>query len=74
MSMKEYRDLIFEKSECEMKNDYGKWVQDPRFNEEENYYRRRLNMRGYFKDLAELSGIYVYDDRNSTTTTSSISS
>ena len=55
ITIEEYRKLILEDSECEKTGAYGKWVTDPRYNEEENRYRRRLNLRSYFKDLFELT-------------------
>lgn len=41
-----------EKNDC-----YKKWVLTSDFSEEEQYYYKRLQLRGYFKDIAELMKI-----------------
>lgn len=40
-------------------NLWDKWIFDERFNKQDQYFKRRLRLRGYLKDLAALAGIDV---------------
>lgn len=60
VTLEEYRERCLEKTEIERQPGLVKrWVYngDAVFSEEEQYFRRRLCLRGYLKDLAELVGI-----------------
>ena len=57
--MEEYQQLILEPSPVEKAGSLKEWVTlgDPMFSLEDQFIRRRLQMRGYLKDLAELIGL-----------------
>ena len=60
VTQEEYRKLCLEKSDLEREPGlFKRWVYngDAVFSEEDEYFRRRLNLRNYLKDLAELVGI-----------------
>lgn len=60
VTLEEYRERCLEKTEIERQPGLVKrWVYngDAVFSEEEQYFRRRLCLRGYLKDIAELVGI-----------------
>lgn len=57
LSKEEFRDLYLEKTELEEEGTFKNWIIGSEYDEEDNYYRRRLQLREYFKDLAELTGI-----------------
>jgi hypothetical protein len=60
VGFEEYRKMCLEKTEIEStKGLLKKWVYnaDAVFSEEEQYFRRRVAISGYLKDLAELAGI-----------------
>lgn len=60
VSLDEYRRLCLEKSDLEKEPGLiRRWVYngDAIFTEEEQYFRRRLGLRDYLRDLAELVGI-----------------
>lgn len=46
-----------EKTELEKNGKYKEWIHD--YNPEEAYYRRRLTLSTYLRDLKELIGIVV---------------
>lgn len=44
-------------TEMETEKCYDQWVLTSDFDKEEQYYYRRLQLRGYYKDLSNLVGI-----------------
>ncbi len=60
ITLREFNKLCFEKSLLEKEDGLIKrWVHngDPIFTEEEQFFRRRLGLRQYLKDLSELIGV-----------------
>lgn len=60
ITLREFNKLCFEKSFLEKEDGLIKrWVHngDPIFTEEEQFFRRRLGLRQYLKDLSELIGV-----------------
>ena len=49
-----YKELYMRKTELEETNKYQEWCTGVDYNEEEMYYKRRLMLRSYLKDLKEL--------------------
>lgn len=61
----EYRKLCLERTDLEQQPGlFKRWVHngDAIFSEEDEYFRRRLGLRAYLKDLAELVGIPTQSD------------
>lgn len=57
MSLKDFTELVKEKTPIERQNGvFKRWVHNPDhlFSEEDQAIRRRIQMRGYLKDLYEL--------------------
>ena len=60
VTQEEYRKLCLERSDLEKEEGlFKRWVYngDAVFSEEDEYFRRRMTLRTYLKDLAELVGI-----------------
>ena len=60
ITAEEYRKLCLEKTVLELQPGlFKRWVYngDAIFSEEDEYFRRRLGLRGYLKDLADLVGL-----------------
>ena len=55
MTLDEFKDLYFEKTDGERLDMFKNWIME--YDQEEHFFRRRLELRTYFKDLAELTGI-----------------
>ena len=46
-----------QKTKLEEEGAFRRWIIGMDFDDEDNFYRRRLQIRNYLKDLAELTGI-----------------
>ena len=57
LTEEEFKQAYMSKSKLEEEGVFRRWIIGMDFDEEENFYRRRLQIRDYLKDLAELTSI-----------------